>query len=270
MRNLSNLLGLAHQAMDLAVERFRPPAHVSAKDERDLVTDIDLDVERTVRAHMARATPELGFLGEEGGHTGPTSAFWVLDPVDGTANFARGLPVCGISLALVRGSAPVVGVIALPLLGRRYWAAAGHGAHRDGESIRASQRTRLAEAMVALGDYGTGQGAQERNLIAFALDQELAARVERLRRLGSAAADLALVADGTLDASLTLGNHPWDMAAGALIARESGAVVADSDGSDHTTASVCTLAMAPGLSEELLGLVAAAVRGTAYAPSLPR
>src|SRR5690625_2910113 len=184
----------------------------------------------------------------------------------GTANFARGLAVCGVSLALVRGHTPMVGVIALPLLGRRYWAAAGRGAHRDGKPIRASQRTHLQEAMVALGDYGTGEGALERNLIAFTLDQELAPRVERLRRLGSAAADLVLVADGTLDASLTLGNRTWDMAAGTLIAREAGAMVADSAGTDHTTTSICTLALAPGLADELLALVATSVRGTRYAP----
>jgi len=266
MRALPTLLDLAHQAMDLAVEHFHTPVHVTAKDERDLVTDVDLDIERTVRTHLAHATPDIGFLGEEGGYTGPTSAFWVLDPVDGTANFARGLAVCGVSLALVRGHTPMVGVIALPLLGRRYWAAAGRGAHRDGKPIRASQRTHLQEAMVALGDYGTGEGALERNLIAFTLDQELAPRVERLRRLGSAAADLVLVADGTLDASLTLGNRTWDMAAGTLIAREAGAMVADSDGTDHTTTSICTLALAPGLADELLALVATSVRGTRYAP----
>jgi myo-inositol-1(or 4)-monophosphatase len=98
--------------------------------------------------------------------------------------------------------------------------------------------------------------AAEKNGLRLALNEQLAGRVQRVRMLGSAAIDLAWVAEGKLDASMTMSNKPWDTAAGVIIAREAGAVVIDQDGSDHTSSSAATIAVAPGVAEELLALVA--------------
>ncbi|MDT8915114.1 inositol monophosphatase family protein [Amycolatopsis sp. PS_44_ISF1] len=180
---------------------------------------------------------------------------WVLDPVDGTANLTHDIPLTGISLALVADEDPLLGVIALPQLGRTYWAADGLGACRDGHPIRIAGPARLDEAMIAIGDYGAGPDTAVRNAAMLEIHAALAPRAQRIRMLGTAAADLALVADSAFGASITLGNRTWDMAAGAVIAREAGAHVTDLDGTDHTTASRCTIAAAPALIDDILGIV---------------
>lgn len=265
--DLPALLEIARRAVSAASRDLRSGAvgQVTAKGDRDVVTDLDIAIERRTRDFLRTRTPAIGFLGEEeGGDTGP-GLRWILDPVDGTANFIRGLPLTGISLALTDSERPLLGVISLPLLGRTYWAADGLGAWRDGHQVRASAAGSLPEAMIAVGDYGSGPDAAGRNQAALAIHAALAASAQKVRMLGSAAADLALVADGTLDASITLGNRPWDMAAGAVIARAAGAIVTDADGSRYTLGSRATIAAAPGLSGPVLGIVRAAA-GTGCAP----
>jgi myo-inositol-1(or 4)-monophosphatase len=265
--DLPALLETAREAVSAAARHLHASAvsQITAKGDRDVVTDLDITIERRTRDFLYERTPAIGFLGEEeGGDTGP-GLRWILDPVDGTANLIRGMPLTGISLALADGARPMLGVISLPLLSRTYWAANGLGAWRDGQPVRASAASRLPEAMIAIGDYGTGPDATERNQAALAIHAGLAPRAQKVRMLGSAAADLALVADGTLDASITLGNRPWDMAAGAVIARAAGAIIMDADGSPYTLGSLATIAAAPGLAGPVLCLVRAAAAGTRYA-----
>lgn len=265
--DLPALLDTAREAVSAAGRHLRDStiSHVTVKGDRDVVTDMDIAVERQTRDFLRKRTPAIGFLGEEeGGDIGP-GLRWILDPIDGTANFVRGLPLTGISLALADGARPLLGVISLPMLGRTYWAADGLGAWRDGQPVRASSASSLPEAMIAIGDYATGADATERNQAALAFHTGLAPHAQKVRMLGSAAADLALVADGTLDASITLGNRPWDMAAGAVIARAAGAIVMDADGSPYTLGSLATIAAAPGLAGSLLAIIHPATVGTRYA-----
>jgi myo-inositol-1(or 4)-monophosphatase len=243
-----------------AYVRKHPPTGVTPKGDRDLVSDVDLAVERLVRDYLHRHAPEVSFGGEEYGFpAGVTEEQWVLDPLDGTANFVRGMPLCAVSLALRRGDRAVLGVIAAPFLGTSYWAADGRGAFRDGRPIVASRRLDVRDAVVAVGDYGTGPDTAARNRAAVALHRRLADRVQRVRMLGSAAMDLVWVAEGTLDGSVTLGNRVWDMAAGVVIAREAGAAVVDADGSPHTCASAITVAVAEPLVAPVGELVRAAL-----------
>jgi myo-inositol-1(or 4)-monophosphatase len=255
---LLTLLGQAHEALDAVTSlvRGRQISDVSAKGDRDMLTDLDLLVERTARARLQQATPHLGFFGEEEGQQGNGDATWVLDPIDGTANFIHGIPLVGISLAMVREEQPVLGIIDLPVLRQRYWAAEGHGAFRDGTPIAAAPVRELADAIISVGDYAYGDDAASRNIAAFAVHRALAATAQRVRMLGSAAVDLAWVADGTLAASVTLSNNDWDMAAGIAIARQAGAIVTDINGTPHSTRSSATIATAPGLSGNLLTVLA--------------
>lgn len=262
------LLSVAQEAVDAAVEYVvtHPVTGIRDKGGRQIVTDTDEAVERIVRDRLTRQTPDLGFLGEETGATGGRDTYWVLDPVDGTTNFSHGLPLNAVSLGLVHGDQPVLGVIALPFLGGRYWAADGHGAYRDDTRLRVSETTDLSEALVALSNYGGGGDAPVRDLISAELDRTLSVRTQGLRRLGATAVDLAFLAAGALDASITLGNCTWDTAAGAVIAREAGAAVVDSDGSPHTTRSRCTIAVTPGLRDAVLSLLDI-TRQTPYWPA---
>ncbi|MFC7384076.1 inositol monophosphatase family protein [Sphaerisporangium rhizosphaerae] len=215
----------------------------------------------------ASAPPQVGFLGEEeAAGTGwePGAGLrWVLDPVDGTVNFVHGLPLCAVSLGLVRGDVPVLGIIELPFLGSRYAAAEGWGATVDGRPIKASGAVALSAALVSVGDFAVGDGAPEANRLRLAITGLLAERAQRVRMFGSAAIDLAWVAEGRTDACLMMNNRPWDTAAGVAIAREAGALVVDRDGTPHTMRSTATVCAAPGVLTEVLQIVREARSGTA-------
>lgn len=258
MSDLDALLRIANAAVDQAQHAIQamPVGAVTAKGDRDMATEVDYAIEHTLRKFLARETPEVGFLGEEEGRSGRVGELiWTLDPIDGTANFARGLPLCGVSLALLDEGNPVVGVIDLPFLRTRYTAARNRGTWANGERLTASGTSEMSNAIVSLGDFAVGPDADHRNRQRFALMTLLAGRVQRVRMFGSAAIDLAWVAHGRTDACIALSNKAWDVAAGACIAREAGALVVDSDGSNHTTESSATIAVAPKLFGPLLELV---------------
>lgn len=263
MTDLTRLLTIAHDAVDIAHEIMltRTPGHVTPKGDRDMASDLDYAIERRLREQLDLRTPSIGFLGEEAGRTGASGdLMWTLDPIDGTANFIHGSPLCGVSLALVDGNVPVLGVIDLPFLGTRYSARRGAGADCDRKPIRVSARSSLADAIVAIGDYAVGADAAERNEPRFAITRYLAGSVQRVRMHGSAAIDLAWLAAGNVDAVVMMSNKPWDTAAGVAIAREAGARVTDADGVEHEMASLSTVGANPGLLPKIVEAVAEAAR----------
>lgn len=223
--DLQAMLRAAHRAMDVAVNHVlsHPVTQVHEKGDRDIVTDVDVTVEDLVRSCLHDYTPNLGFLGEGTGAVGDRALYWVLDPIDGTTNFSHGVPLNAVALGLVDGEHPILGVIALPFLGKRYWATRGGGAYRDELPISVSSTTHMSDALIALSDYGHGSSDSIRDLISSALDHQLTDAAQGVRRLGSAAVDLAWVADGSLDASVTLGNRTWrpELSSHARLARSS-------------------------------------------------
>jgi len=234
----------------------RTPRSVTEKSARDLVTDIDLAVEDEVRSFLTRETPHIGILGEEHGHSGPADGlWWALDPVDGTTNLARGIPLCGVSLGLVAGGRPVLAAIDLPFLGVEYSAIENGGAFIGAERISVSAVRDISQAVISIGDFAVGADAEAKNRVRIALLTRLGARAQRIRMLGTAAIDLAWVAEGKLDASIILANMPWDTMAGVLLVRESGGVVVDLDDSEHTVDSAATIALCPGLRAEMLTIL---------------
>lgn len=264
MDDLAAALPVAIEAVARAtnIVRERVPLVVTAKRSiRDMATDVDLSVENTVREFLDRESPGTTFLGEEHGISGEFEGkpMWVFDPIDGTANFLHRLPLCAVSLGLIDGARTVLGVISLPFLDSLYYAIAGQGAFRDDAPITASCIDSLSTAIVSIGDYEVGQDAEEKNRVALAVTSVLAASVQRVRMIGSAAIDLAWVAEGKLDATVILANEPWDTSAGVLIAREAGATVLDRDGSSHGLDSTATIAFSPPLAAELLPLLKAAL-----------
>ena len=121
--------------------------------------------------------------------------------------------------------------------------------------LTASRTSRLHDTIIAIGDYATGNGADRKNELRLAATVQLTSRVHRIRMIGTAALDLAWIADGRLDASITFANQTWDTAAGVLIAREAGARVTDADGAPHTIGSDATIAAAPAIADQLLALL---------------
>ncbi|MEV6348172.1 inositol monophosphatase family protein [Actinoplanes sp. NPDC051851] len=257
MTDYADLLPVAHQAVDIAREIMRTmqPGVLTAKGDRDMASEVDFTIEERVRAFLADRTPEIGFLGEEHGLSGTSRELtWALDPVDGTVNFIHGSPLCAVSLGLITENRSVLGIIDLPFFGSRYSAAEGSGAYADGQPIRVSTTQRVADAVVALGDYAVGSNALAKNRERFALTERLAVSVQRVRMHGSAAIDLAWLAAGRVDAVVMLANKPWDTAAGVAIAREAGAEIADRDGSAHSFAATATIAANPDLLPSILDL----------------
>lgn len=260
MDDLAAVLPVAIEAATRAanIVRERVPLVVTAKESiRDMATDVDLSVENAIRDFLDREFPNTNFLGEEHGlfDKAEGKPMWVLDPIDGTANFLHRLPLCAVSLGLIDGERTVLGAISLPFLGSLYYATEGGGAFMNGEPIATSSTGSLNAAVVSMGDYEVGRYAEERNRTAFAVAEALAKSAQRVRMLGSAALDLAWVAEGKLDAAVILANEPWDTCAGALIAREAGASVLDRDGSSHRLESTATIALTPSLAVELLPLL---------------
>ena len=262
---IRGLLPMATQAMDIAAEIIRDqvPSVIRAKGDRDMVSDIDVQIERAVRGFMHERTPDIGFMGEEeGGSSGPELQ-WVLDPIDGTANFVKGIPLYAISLALVSGDEPVLGVIDVPADGSRYTAATDAGAYWGRERIRVRPTAELGQATVTVGDYAVGDQAAAKNQARLAVTAELARRALRVRMLGTAAIDLAWLAHGRTDAAIIAGGKPWDIAAGTVIVREAGGAVSDAAGSRHNFRASSMVASSPKLLGQILELL-----GDAHA-SLP-
>lgn len=264
MHQLDHLANVAGNAVRIGHELIKAsrPETVTEKTDRDTFTDVDVRIEQEIRAYLAEMTPEIGFLGEEEGRSGTATDspyLWGLDPIDGTANFVHGVPLCGVSLALMQGDHTIVAAVSLPYMELHYSATAGRGAFVNGEKLAASKTTELSKSIVAIGDYALGEGAGEKNSQRIALTAALAAQVERIRMFGSAAHDLAWLAEGRVDGAIVLSNQPLDLAAGILIAREAGALVLDSTGAEHTRAATHTIAAAPGIADQLLSLVQSAL-----------
>lgn len=267
MITCADLLRVANAAVDIAhgIMLRGDPGFITSKGDRDMASEIDYAIEEAVREHLRIHTPDISFLGEEeGGGMGESGKLmWVLDPVDGTANFIRGIPLCAISLGLMDGKNGILGVIDLPFIGVRYSAIQGEGAYCGNRRIHVSNVRDLGESIVTIGDYAVGTDAGARNKPRLDLTAKLSGKVQRIRMLGTAALDLVWLADGKTDASISLSNKAWDMTAGVVIAREAGAQVVDSSGIDHNFDSAVTIGANAGLIPELLPMIQEALAQSA-------
>ncbi|WP_448594286.1 inositol monophosphatase family protein [Thermoflexus hugenholtzii] len=212
------------------------PRQVHEKGFRDWVTAADLAAQEAVVAVIRRHDPAHRVLGEEG--TSQEEAreamaqgiVWVVDPLDGTTNFARRLPYFAVSVGLLVEGEPVVGVIYAPLQDMLFTAARGRGAFLNGRPIRVSETERLEQALIGL-DWGHRNETREQVL---AWLSRLAVRCQTVRAIGSAALGMAYVAAGWLDLYFHLALQPWDVAAAAVLVREAGGQMNRPDGSPWT------------------------------------
>ena len=193
----------------------------------DMVTEMDRAAERLIVDGILAARPHDGILGEEGTDRAGTSGVrWIVDPLDGTTNYLYAQAGFSVSIAVEIDDLTVAGVVHDPLHHDVFTATSGGGAHRNGRPVTASTEDDLARALIATGfSYESERRRRQATVLGVVLP-----RVRDIRRMGSAAVDLCSVACGRVDAYYERGLHPWDLAAGALIARESGAVVGDLTG----------------------------------------
>lgn len=225
----------------------------------DPVTVVDTETECLIRDRLAQLRPCDAVLGEEGGGTGdvsgrdPDAVTWVVDPIDGTVNFMYGVPVYAVSVAAMVGGVSVAGAVADVVGERIYSAGLGLGAHvsdqRGAAELRCTDVTELSVALLGTGfGYSTRRRAAQASLLARVLPA-----VRDVRRMGSAALDLCMVAAGRLDVYYEHGGNPWDYGAGSLIAAEAGARVV-LPGPEVGCGEV-TVAAAPGIADEFIALL---------------
>lgn len=222
-------LAAIREAGEICRDAWGKPSRTRHKGRIDLVTETDLAVQEFLREKLARILPEASFLGEEDGGAGetPEGLVWIVDPVDGTTNFAHRLPFFAVSVALCAKRDPLFGAVFAPMLNDLYWASAGGGAFHNGKPLAVSAVSELTDALVATGfPYEPGPVMDG---ILGALGKVIPA-TQGLRRIGAASLDLAYVAAGSMDAFYEAGLKPWDMAAGWLLVREAGGVVTRPDG----------------------------------------
>ena len=260
-RPLDVAIAAAREAGEILLRHFGrlDPATVEEKAANDVVSVADRESEAAIRRAVLAAFPADRFLGEETGLSGVDEAApsWIVDPLDGTANFVRGFPHWAISIARTRGGLLgeiEAGVVWDPVKGDLFAAEAGAGAFRNGRRLRVPPRPDLRGAALATGFPFRQVGKIDTYLTIF---RTLFLKVRSLRRAGSAALDLAYVGAGIFDGFFEFGLSPWDTAAGALLVTEAGGRVSDFDGNGAWRTRGNVLAGTPGVHAALVAEIRA-------------
>ena len=232
---------------------------VSRKGPADFVSSSDLKAEETLVEELHRARPNFGFLLEEGGTVKGTDSSnrWIIDPLDGTTNFLHGVPHFAISIGLERDGKMFAGVVYDPLRDEIFTAETGNGAYLNAKRLRVSARAQMSDALIATGMPFKGRASHPEYP---AMVEAVTGSAAGIRRFGSAALDLCYVAAGRYDGFWEFSLSPWDIAAGLIILRESGAMVSGIEGDDCMMESGDILATNGRLHEDLRQLLAEAAK----------
>lgn len=223
---------------------------IEEKTKGDFLSFVDRESENTIVNIINDTYPEHSILAEESGLYGGRSGFeWIIDPLDGTRNYLNGIPVFSVSIALKQDGELVIGVIYEPVRKELFTARAGSGSFLNGQPIQVSDIKQMNKGLLA-----TGFPFKNRTFTASYMNcfEAVFERCNGIRRMGSAALDLAYVAAGRLDGFWELGLQPWDMAAGALLVKEAGGRVRDFWGTDQFIEKKCIVAGNSIISNRLL------------------
>lgn len=247
---------VAREAGALQKRRFldRSAVIYKFKGPQDYLTATDGEVEKLVRGRLLEAFPGDTFLGEEdGGHVSDST--WVVDPIDGTSNFARGIPYFCVSIAFALKGAAVLGVIYAPMSDELYAAARGMGATLNGETIHASSTIRLDQSLIEM-----GRASRQPQADYLALLEKVMNTGAAFRGAGSGALAVANVAAGRVDACVELHMYSWDCLAGLVLVEEAGGQVNDFLAGDGLLMGNPIFAAAPGIAADLSAVVGIPLR----------
>ncbi len=202
----------------MAKRYFRRKIEYRQKSPDDFVSEADIAVEEVIKEILTQAK-DVAWRGEETGGVKNAERYWLVDPIDGTANFIRGVPVYAVSIALMEKGVPVVGVVYFPERDEMFYAMVSKGAYLNGKRIYVSGRSQLSGSIIA-----TGFPFRKKHLFGdyTRVFTTLYPYIGDLRRMGAAAIDLAYVAAGIFDGFFEFGLSPWDIAAGMLLVKEAG------------------------------------------------
>jgi myo-inositol-1(or 4)-monophosphatase len=255
--DLAGLVAAATVILDAAAEPFvaghRAQSAV-AKKGNDFATEVDLAIERQVVQALQDATG-IGVHGEEfGGAPVDSPLVWILDPIDGTFNYAAGLPTAAILLGLLRDGVPVAGLTWLPFTDMRYTAVIGGPLYANGIAQPRLKAAELRDSIIGIGTFNVDSRGEFPGRYRMATLEQLSRRCSRVRMHGSTGIDLAYTGAGVLGGAISFGHHVWDHAAGVALIRAAGGVVTDLAGADWTPTSRSALAGAPSVHEQILDL----------------
>ncbi|CAJ1504343.1 inositol monophosphatase family protein [[Mycobacterium] holstebronense] len=256
--DLQALVATASEILDVAAEPFLAGHRADSavrKGGNDFATEVDLALERQITEALVSATG-IGVHGEEfGGPPIDSPLVWVLDPIDGTFNYAAGSPMAAMLLGLLCDGEPVAGLTWLPFAGQRYTAFAGGPLIRNGVPQPRLEAADLAHSLVGIGTFNVEWRGRLPGRYRLAVLEGLTRVTSRTRMHGATGIDLAYVADGTLGAAISFGDHIWDHAAGVAMVRAAGGVVSDLSGAPWTARSESTLVAAPGVHEQIVDIL---------------
>ena len=244
----------ARRAGQLVLSRFRTDIAVSLKGRANVVTDVDLASERLILDYVAREYPDFGILSEESEPVPGSSPYtWVIDPIDGTRNFAEGIPHFCVVVAIAAGDTTVAGVTYDPVRDELFAAQKGAGAFLNGQRIRVSDRHNLGDSVMG---FDLGYDFDQAKLL-LEMASHIWPRVSGYRLMGSSALSLAYAACGRLDLYCHHSLSPWDIASGILLAQEAGGQVLDrATLQDATLFSPGLIISNPALVAQFLALTA--------------
>jgi myo-inositol-1(or 4)-monophosphatase len=241
---------IARQAGAILLEGYGNVRHVQHKGTIDLVTEFDKRSEELILSAIQREFPGHAILAEESGRNKMISEYeWVIDPLDGTTNFANGIPIFSVTISLFRNNFPIVGVTYDPLRNEMFSAESGCGATLNNRAIHVSSRSNLADAVISTGfpyDLRTNLRNNLDEFVQFQL------RTRAVRHLASAALDCAWTAMGRLDGYWEFGVQPWDIGAGILIVQEAGGRVTSVHGDEYLASNDSVLVSNGLLHEQML------------------
>ncbi|MEO7034403.1 MAG: inositol monophosphatase family protein [Polyangiaceae bacterium] len=246
---------VAREAAEILRGGFRKHPSVTEKGRADLVTEYDLASERLIRQRLAERTPEIAIVAEEQGGAAATGdgLTWYCDPLDGTTNFVHGHFFFCVSIGVARAGHPIAGAVVAPALATHWVGWEGGGAFRNGEACRVSATATLEHSLLATGFPSDRSNPRTNNLPTYTRVKPL---VRGIRRCGSAALDLCLVADGTYDAYWERKLSSWDVMAGSALVLAAGGTVSALDGSKPDLSVGQLLASNGRVHAELLPLLA--------------
>ncbi len=254
---LDDVRGIAHQAGEVLVKHFNnlAEADVSCKDDGGIVTIADTETERLLIKNLKKLRPNSGVLAEESGEQREGDSRWIIDPLDGTSNFASGIPWFAISIALETnpGSGNIeLGVVYNPISREMFYGSKEEGVFLNGKPLHLSTRTSLEQAMMATGFYyHKGKKLQD----AMRIFQHVQERVLGVRRFGAATLDLSFVACGRYDGFWEAGLAPWDLAAGIFFIQMAGGKLTDYQGKPHSIYEKETIAANDAIHSQLIQLI---------------
>ncbi len=251
---INDLIHIAKLAGEIVRDGFGKNIQIEYKTgENNLVTEIDKKSEQTIIEFIQKKYPSHGILSEERGELKKDSEYlWVIDPLDGTTNFAHGLPIFSVSIGLQQNNKTIAGVVYDIMRDVIYTAEITKGSFANGRKLCISQRDKISQSMLVTGfPYNVKENPEK----AFEKFETMTRSARAVRRLGSAAIDFCFVAEGVFEGFWEVHLHPWDICAGKLIVEEAGGKVTDFDGSDMDIFSKRVLASNGLVHQQMIDLL---------------